>query len=131
MASNNCPFERPIQTVYFKCSHSQKIFIGEKEGIICTNPNARLDCVTLVKALKNNARFALKLTNNNTVLTHGQDMKLKCGGLKGIQEALPLPVEQNDIASIIKAAVKEFGDINKLPFPKIMRIVNDYRIRRG
>lgn len=131
MPSDNCPFERPIQTVYFECSQSQKTFIGEKEGIVCTNPNARLDCVALVKVLKSNARFALKVTKNNAVLTHGQDMKLKCGGLKGIQESLSQPLAKNDIASIIRAAVEEFGHINQLPYPQIMRVVSDYRIRRG
>jgi len=130
MASDYCPFERAVQTVHFECSQSQKTFIGEKEGIVCTNPNARFKCLELVSELKRNARFALKLAKDNTVLTHGQEMKLKCGGLQGIQQLLSKPTSDNNIADLIQAAVSEFSSIKDLPFPKIMRVVSEYRLRR-
>ena len=130
MAADSCPFERAVQTVHFECNQSQKTFIGEKEGIICTNPNARLHCIDLIAELKKNARFALKLAKGNPVLTHGQEMKLKCGGLQGLQQLLSVPASDNDIAQLIQSAIKAFNTINELPFPKIMRVVSEYRLRR-
>ena len=130
MSSDYCPFERAVQTVHFECSQSQKTFIGEKEGIICTNPEARRQCVELVGELKRNARFALKLAKGNPVLTHGQEMKLKCGGLQGLQQLLSAPASNNDISKIIQSALDAFNTINELPFPRIMRVVSEYRLRR-
>jgi len=130
MAADYCPFERAVQTIHFECGQSQKTFIGEKEGIVCTNPDARRQCVELVSKLKRNARFALKLAKGNPVLTHGQEMKLKCGGLQGLQHLLSLPASDNDIAKLIESALQAFNTINDLPFPKIMRVVSEYRLRR-
>lgn len=130
MATDYCPFERAVQTVHFQCSQSQKTFIGEKEGIVCTNPAARSKCLELVSELKRNARFALKLARDNSVLTHGQEMKLKCGGLQGLQQLLSLSATDNDISMLIQAAIDEFNTIKALPFPQIMRVVSEYRLRR-
>ncbi len=130
MTTDHCPFERAVQTVHFECNQSQKTFIGEKEGIVCTNPNARLKCVELVAELKRNARFALKLAKNNNVLTHGQEMKLKCGGLQGLQQLLSKSASENNIADLIHEVLTEFNTINNLPFPEIMRVVSEYRLRR-
>jgi len=130
MTQDYCPFERAVQTVHFECSQSQKTFIGEKEGIVCTNSSARLHCVKLASELKKNARFALKLAKGNPVLTHGQDMKLKCGGLQALQQLLDRPRSDNDISALIASALREFQSINELPFPAIMRVVSEYRLRR-
>jgi len=130
MAADSCPFERAVQTVHFECSQSQKTYIGEKEGIVCTHPNSRLRCIELVSGLKRNARFALKLAKNNTVLTHGQEMKLKCGGLQAIQQLLSKPATENNIVALIQDVLSEFDSIDKLPFPQIMRVVSEYRLRR-
>ena len=130
MAANYCPFERAVQTVHFSCKQSQVIFTGEKENIICTNPGARLVCIELVSLLKKNARFALKLAKHTPVLTHGQEMKLKCGGIQGLQELLNKPPSENDIDSLISQAIVEYKALTELPFPRIMRVVAEYRLRR-
>jgi len=130
MATDYCPFERAVQTVHFECSESQKTFIGEKEGIVCTNLNARTKCLELISELKRNARFALKITQSNPVLTHGQEMKLKCGGLQGLQQLLSKSASDNNIADLVQAAINEFNTIKELPFPQIMRVVSEYRLRR-
>jgi len=130
MGANYCPFERAVQTVHFSCAQSQRTFIGEKENIICTNLNARTSCIELVKLLKKNARFALKLSKHTSVLTHGQEMKLKCGGIKGIQALLNKPASAHDIYSLIEDVISEYGALTKLPFPEIMRVVSEYRLRR-
>jgi len=130
MSADYCPFERAVQTVHFECSQSLKTFIGEKEGIVCTNPDARQLCVKLVSQLKKNARFALKVAKNNPVLTHGQEMKLKCGGLQGLQQLLKKQPSDNNISSLVSDAIQQFNTINELPFPQIMRVVSEYRLRR-
>jgi len=130
MVADNCPFERAIQTVNFNCSQARKTYIGEKEGVACTNLNARQECRKLVATLKKNARFALRLGSTNSVLTHGQEMKLKCGGLQGLQQCLPEQPAPNDIFEIISRAQASFESIEQLPYTNIMQAVADYRLRR-
>jgi len=131
MVANNCPFERAIQTVDFGCSQSRKTYIGEKEGVVCTNLDARQDCRQLVSVLKKNARFALRLSSHNTVLTHGQEMKLKCGGLLGLRQCLNIEDACDDIYTLINEAKKLFDDIPHFPYTDIMRVVADYKLRRS
>jgi len=131
MAADYCPFERAVQTVHFSCSQSQTVFIGEKENIICTNMDARSTCIELVSLLKKNARFALKLAKYTPVLTHGQEMKLKCGGIQGLQELLNKPTTENDIHGLIDSVLSEYDSLSELPFPQIMRVVSEYRLRRN
>ena len=130
MAADYCPFERAVQTVHFTCTQSQTTFIGEKENIICTNMTARADCIELVVLLKKNARFALKLAKHTPVLTHGQEMKLKCGALQAIQELLNKPADENDVHQLIEDVIAEYSNLTALPFPEIMRVVSEYRLRR-
>ena len=130
MPADYCPFERAVQTVHFTCAQSQTTFTGEKENIICTNMMARADCVELVVLLKKNARFALQLAKYTPVLTHGQEMKLKCGGLQGIQELLNKPAAENDVHQLIEEVLAKYNSLAALPFPEIMRVVSEYRLRR-
>ena len=130
MAADYCPFERAVQTVHFTCSNAQTLFVGEKENIACTNMVARADCIELVSLLKQNARFALKLAKHTTVLTHGQEMKLKCGGIQGIQELLGKSSTENDVHQLIDEVISKYKGLEKLPFPEIMRVVSEYRMRR-
>ncbi|MCK4744098.1 MAG: hypothetical protein KAT25_09780 [Sulfuriflexus sp.] len=130
MVADYCPFERAVQTVHFSCSHAQTLFIGEKENIACTNMAARADCIELVVLLKKNARFTLKLAKHTPVLTHGQEMKLKCGGIQGIQQLLNKPASENDVHQLIGEVIHEYNSLAELPFPEIMRVVSEYRLRR-
>lgn len=125
-----CPFERAIQSTAFSCTQSRKIFIGEKESVICSNHGARQDCVALVSQLKKNARFALQLNTPNGLLTHGQEMKLKSGGLQGLQEQLRNETS-NDVHELLTHAVLEFGHIEKLPYTELVKAISRYKLRRS
>ena len=128
--ANACPFERAIQSTVFTCTQSRKTFIGEKENVICTNLDARQDCVLLVSQLKKNARFALQLNTPNGLLTHGQVMKLKSGGLQGLQE-LPCSGQSNDVHELLTRAMAEFGNIEQLPYTELVKAISRYKRRRS
>lgn len=125
-----CPFERAIQSTVFGCTQSRKTFVGEKENVICSNLNARQDCVTLVGQLKKNARFALQLNAPSGLLTHGQEMKLKSGGLQGLQ-ALPCSGQSSDVHELLTRAIEEFGNIEQLPYTELVKAISRYKLRRS
>lgn len=125
-----CPFERAIQSTVFGCTQCRKTFIGEKENVICSNLGARQNCVTLVSQLKKNARFALQLNAPNGLLTHGQEMRLKSGGLQGLQE-LPCCGQTDDIHELLKRAIADFGSIEQLPYTELVKAISRYKRRRS
>jgi hypothetical protein len=125
-----CPFERAIQSTVFGCAQSRKTFVGEKENVVCSNLNARQDCVTLVSQLKKNARFALQLNTPGGLLTHGQEMKLKSGGLQGLQ-GLSCSGHSSDVHELLTRAIGEFGHIEQLPYAELVKAISRYKLRRG
>lgn len=130
MQHNDCPFERALQTSFFQCKQSQKVFVGEKENVVCTNPPARLNCHTLVAQLKKNARFALKLDQAHSTLTHGQEMKLKCGGLQGLQLLKLSDPVATDVNQLIQQAVSHYQDLAHLPYPALVQSIASYQLRK-
>lgn len=129
--ANACPFERAIQSTLFVCGQSRKTYIGEKESVICSNMTARQECVALIAQLKKNARFALQSNTANGLLTHGQEMKLKCGGLQGLQQLACNEASTNDAHILLTTAIEEFGKIDQLPYPELVKAISRYKLRRN
>lgn len=125
-----CPFERAIQSTAFGCRQSRKTFIGEKESVVCSNLTARQDCIALISQLKKNARFALQLNTPNGLLTHGQEMKLKCGGLQGLQQ-LTCGAQTSDVHELVSNAIAAFNDIGQLPYAELVKAISRYKLRRS
>jgi hypothetical protein len=124
-----CPFERVIFSTTFSCTESHKYFFAEKEGISCKNPSARLQCILLTDLLRRNSQFALhQQAEASGKLTHGQEMKLSCGGLQGLETVIG---EQADIHSLVNAAIEQYSSLDALPWDRIIPSVQAYRIRKG
>lgn len=129
MHEQRCPFERVILSTEFSCSEAHKYFYAHKEGIACKNPPARLNCQLLVEYLKQNSKFALRQAPQaEGKLTHGQEMKLKCGGLLGLQSILE---EQADIHSLVNMALQQSAELKDLPWDRILASVQAYKLRQG
>ncbi len=129
-----CPYARPILTGDFGCSQSHKYCEGEHEGVDCGDPVAQMNCLALLSHLKANATFALKLSAPDAVLTHGQEMKLRCGGLLGLfgiaygeQDAQGVP----DIHALVRDALAQFGSLDRLPYHRVVSGIAAYRLRPG
>ncbi|MGD9000222.1 MAG: hypothetical protein PVF75_07390 [Granulosicoccaceae bacterium] len=79
-----CPFERAILSTAFVCGTSQRRYIAEKEAVLCTEPAPQQRCKQLIGYFRQCAGFALPRLQAGGQLPHGQEMKLKAGGLNGI-----------------------------------------------
>lgn len=129
MHEQRCPFERVILSTQFSCTESHKYFYAHKEGISCKNPPARINCKLLVEYLKQNSKFALKQSPSaDGKLTHGQEMKLKCGGLQGLQNILGT---EQDIHTLVNIALKKSNELKDLPWEQLLAAVQAYKVRRG
>jgi hypothetical protein len=129
-----CPFSKAVLTRCCECERSMRINVAEREVVNCASSEARTACLRVLDLLKSNARFALKLPNAESPLSHAQAMKLQCGGLLGLQETV-FPERSGEsrvsnIYGLISDARRIFGRVDALPFGDIVRRISSYENRR-
>ena len=130
----SCVYEKSILTNQCDCSRAERFCIAEREGVRCLSEEGRKRCLTLLTALRNQARFALRTVPDRSILPHGKAMRVQVGGLRGLFSAvhagrtMPHPIP--DIYALVATAHTQYGDFAGLPFPLIMRHVAAYEGRR-
>ena len=128
-----CPYEKSILTNQCRCSRAKRFCIAEREGVNCLSDRAQKQCLDLLDLLRHQSRFALKATDERTVLPHGKAMRVQMGGLRGIHKAMhpeqqiPRPIP--DVFGLIEAARERFERLDALPFQEIVQQVAAYQGR--
>jgi hypothetical protein len=142
-----CAFEKAILARCGACSLAERQHIAEREAVACASAPAREQCAALHVLLRQSSVFALKLTHADAPLPHAKEMKLQCGGLRGVQQALGPAVAVNDrgealasaaqglplvadVHSLVQACAEKFGGLANLPYSAIVQSVVAYQIRR-
>lgn len=125
-----CPFGKAILARCCACTLSRKQAIAEREVVLCSQTTARQQCRELHELLRRNSLFALKLIHADEPLTHAHNMKVQCGGLHGLQQAVDGAEEVADVAALVAAARKKFGSLDELPYSRIIQSVAEFRLRK-
>jgi hypothetical protein len=125
-----CPFGRAILARCCACSLSGRRAIAEREAVICTNPAAHEQCERLYDLLYDNSQFALRRVNPDAPLTHAQNMKIQCGGLRGLQLLQDTTGQVADVATLVQASQHTFGSLDELPFSTIIQSVTAFQARK-
>jgi hypothetical protein len=125
-----CPFGKAILSGCCACPLVARHYIAERESVLCSDMSSRSDCVLLHEMLLHNSSFALKHIHDMEPLTHAQEMKVQCGGLHGLQHAVDGTDEVADVAALVRAACREFGSLEDLPYSLIVQSVASYKMRK-
>lgn len=129
-----CVFQKSILTRTCHCSRSHRFCLAEREGVACVSPAAQERCKDFLNQIRDNARFALGMASVSGKLPHGKEMKIQCGGLRGLQhnvlgeDADPNLVQ--DIYTLIEQALERDGDMNALPYAEIVQGVASFKMRK-
>ena len=76
--------------------------------------------------------FALGKPRIDSPLPHGQEMRVQCGGLKGLQHTLDGNAEVTDVDRLLDNSLRRWGDLADLPYSEIVHsAASSYRGRRG
>jgi hypothetical protein len=132
-----CPYEKTILTRNGDCRHAHHFCIAEREGIRCGAIASQTRCLAFLDWVRQNARFALRATDQRPSLPHGQAMRIQVGGLRGLHATLepnqPVPTRIPDIDQVLDAASHRFGDLVGIPFQPILQQIAGFqgRQRRG
>jgi hypothetical protein len=125
-----CPFGKAILARCCACPLSRKRAIAEREAVICSRVAARAQCCELYELLRHNSVFALGQVHAGEPLTHASNMKVQCGGLRGLQQELDATQEVDDVAALVEAAWQKFGSLEQLPYSRIIQSVAAFRLRK-
>jgi hypothetical protein len=130
----HCPFEKAILSTQCGCTFSTRYQVGERTGVGCESAMARQDCLTFRRLLRENARFALGVKDATEALPFGKERKLLFGGLAGLYEVLDAEGQagqgMNDIHGLVAHARRQFLDLERVPYDKVVRAVVAYRSPR-
>lgn len=129
-----CIFGRAILRGCAHCSRARRLQIAEREAIACSSPAAQERCALFRGSLQEKSLFALHITHTDGQLPHGKEMKVECGGLLGLQDALQnadaAELHVNDIYELLDRALLRFHDLAALPYSEIVKTVTHYSYRR-
>ena len=128
-----CVFAKALLRRCCGCRHAQKLLLAEREAIACLSPDAQQRCESLLPLLRKKAAFALKLTDTDSVLPHGKEIKVQCGSMLGLQQELELNPIQNpkvdDIYNLIDQAEAFYDSFEKFPFNEMVRTISHFKAR--
>lgn len=119
-----CPFEKTVLTHCAACSRAERHNIAEREIVACNNAEAHQRCIALRDLLRHNFTFALGILHIDGPLPHAQEMRVQCGGLKGLQFSLDASDEVRDVATLVAMAQQKFGELADFPYSLIVQRAN-------
>lgn len=125
-----CVFERALLAQCAVCELARRESIGEQEMIACSAPVARSACGTLHGLLREKSAFALGVKETRRVLPHAMVMKVQCGGLAGLKQAIMPDAHAPDVHRLVRAAVEQNGSLDVLPFSEIVKGVAAFQLRK-
>ena len=131
-----CVFEKAINARRCTCDLSQRFNLADREGVSCTSETGAIRCRQLLVLLRDNARFALQMTNVPGPLPHAKEVKVQIGGMLGLQKLLrPEMINDDlvhDINGLAEVAIQRFNSLDNLPYSEIVKSVVSFegRLRR-
>ena len=123
-----CVFSKALLARCAVCDRAERRSVGERELIECSSPVALMNCGTLAALLHERARFALRLPSPGQLVMHAQALRLQCGGLVGLQQALA--ITQPDVHRMVGAAHERYGSLTALPWDAIVQALKHWQPRR-
>jgi len=134
MDSNpRCPFEKAILSAQCDCEMATRFSIAEQMGVGCRSGLACNNCTTLLAFMRENARFALKLTNTAGTLAFGKELKVMIGGLIGLQQLM----SQDDgaervrnVHALVQQAQTAYGSLETIPYQEVVKSIAAFQIKR-
>ena len=125
-----CPFEKSILTHCAGCSKAEKHNVAEREAVGCSRVAGYNQCLELYGALRHSFSFALHRTHAEGPLTHAQEMRVQCGGLKGLRFIMDGSTEIDDVDAMVTTAWQTYGGWDALPHTEIVHwAAESYRHR--
>lgn len=120
LAGWSCPFEKAVLTGCASCIRSSRIQIAEREAVTCQNAASHNRCTGLHDSLRYGFIFALGRVRDDAPLPHAQEMRVQCGGLKGLQHVLSGSSDVENVDGLLASAVMRWGGLAEIPYSEVV-----------
>ena len=125
-----CPFSKPIIGGWCQCEYAS---LSERCSgkMACTASAEYLpDCLRLVELFRSSSRFVLGIADTSQ-LTHSQLMKIRCGGLLGMQRHMDQSTDgAPSVTAMMELARQHYGELAEFPFSEILRDIQEFSHRK-
>ncbi|KAB2308255.1 hypothetical protein F8A87_11030 [Betaproteobacteria bacterium SCN2] len=125
-----CAFEKGVLARCISCSKAEKHLLAERETMNCIDPAAQVRCTELKTLLRGHSAFALKIPHVGAQLPHAKELKIQCGGLKGLQMACHGNDAVEDVFALIESALSAHGALEDFPYSDVVQGVVHFEARR-
>lgn len=123
-----CAFERALLAGCAGCALAARRAVAEREALVCSSPVARTNCETLHALLRERSAFVVRVPPSSTAVTHAVAMRVACGGLRGVADAVDLAT--TDVHALVQAAQQRYGSLDALPWPSVVAAVAAWQGKR-
>lgn len=117
-SDNPCVFARALLARQAVCECAERQALAEREQVVCSRPVARTNCSTLAALMHERARLPLRLPRPGAPLVHALALRLHCGGLGGLRQALDPSCR--DVHQLVGLAHARYGSLTDLPWDRIV-----------
>lgn len=128
-----CVLEMALNTRKVACSHSERFYLADREGVGCKSDAAQRRCQDLLTRMREGARFALQMTHIGRPLPHNKEIKVQAGGLLGLQAQLhPEQVDEDEVSDVfglLNAAEQRYGTPANFPYQDIIKHITRFQGR--
>lgn len=125
-----CVFGQALLAQCAVCELARRDAVAERESVACSSPLARAACGALYGLLREKSAFALHVRETRRILTHAMAMKIQCGGLNGLKQAVAPEAHAPDVHRLVRAATERHGSLDALPFSEIVKGVAAWQGRK-
>ena len=115
-----CTFGKSVLTRCVGCERSDRVQIAEREVVTCQNAASLSRCTELHVHLRHSFTFALGKVHDDDVLSHAQEMRVQCGGLKGLQFVLNDNDEVANVDALLESAIRNWSDLAEIPYSEVV-----------
>ncbi len=127
-----CPFAKALFSGCVACPLAGRINLAEREVIVCSKADAQQRCADMHDALRHNFGFAIHTLHDDAPIPHGQEMRIQCGGLRGLQDVLRGNAEVTDVDGLMRAVLQRWPEEGEIPFSEVVHAARlHYKGRHG
>ena len=127
-----CTFEKAVLAGCVACGRSSRIQIAERDAVTCQAASSLSRCTSLHDSLHHSFAFALRKVRDDTPLPHAQEMRIQCGGLKGLQYVLDGNSEVADVDAMLDFVLQRWGELAEIPYSEVVHAAGlCFKGRRG
>ena len=120
MIERPCTFEKAILAGCVECKRSERVQIAEREAVTCQNQTSLFRCTSLHDHLRHGFVFALKNMREDAALSHAQEMRVQCGGLRGLQHVFNGNTEVDNVDALLESVLQQWGELAALPYSEVV-----------